>query len=226
MANIVKRISGKLGRIFLQVGTTAVVGPTSATGNSGAEVVDGISYDAYQVWTVAGAPFDPNTPPTVTVGGSGLPTAYTYDIDYLRGKLIFTPTLGASATVSISNYATPKLYAIGDSVDFSLDVAQADIDTSVQGKTWETSDAGQSKWSGSATIAYRHDQSTGNSWWLAGAGASVQNPVVLKFFPAIGKTEYWLGAARIDWGIKVDKGSMIVQSVKFKGDGSLIFAAS
>lgn len=225
MANINRRLTGRFGQIWLQIGSTAVAGPTSCNGNAAAEVIDDITYDAYQVWTnsVAGnIPMDPQTIPVVTVGGSGLPAAYTYDIDYLRGKAIFTPSLGASATVSFSTYATPKLFAVGDMEDWGIDVTTGIVDSTVAMKTWEEKMIGYKVWSGSANFFYKN-----TSWWSQAAESAGGYPAILRFYPAktVG-TEYWLGHAIVDWGIKGPKADGLKQAIKFSGTGSLIYKAS
>lgn len=224
MANITRRISGRFGQIWLQNGTTA--GSTTTTGNSGAVTVDGISYDAYQVWTVASAtyiPMDPNVVPAVTVGGSGLPASYTYEVNYLRGKFIFTPALVATATVTPTALNYPLLYAQGDTSDFNLDVTSEMIDATSQMTTWKHPIQGFREWSGSATIYYKS-----TDWWNQSPGGNTgDGPIVVRFYPAktIG-TEYWLGAAFLKWGLKVPKGGALEQSVSFQGDGPLIYVAS
>ncbi len=233
MANILRRISGKFGQILLQVGATTVASDTTS-GNATAETVDGITYDAYQVYTLATAgniPMDPNTIPTVAIAqgaGPALPPAITYDVNYLRGKIVVTPALGAANTVTPSSFAKPKMYAMSDHSEFSLDATQAMIDATPAMKNWTESTVGFHSWNGSATLYYRNDQgASGNSWWLSGAGAAQENPVVLYFYPAktIG-TEYWIGAALLDWGIKVPKGGMLEQSIKISGVGPLIYKNS
>jgi hypothetical protein len=220
-----RRITGKNGQVVLEVGSTAVAGPTATTGNAAAEVVDGISYDPYQVWTLSvggNIPQSPSTFPTVVVGGTGLPDAYTFEWVPLRGKLIFTPSLGSGATVSMSAYATPKLYAQGDTVDFDLNAPQEIVDASAQSQNWKTSASGQFGWSGKVTAHWKSTQ-----FWDASAGNVVDVPVVMKLYPAKGIfTEYWLGAARIGWGIKIPLPAMVSQDITLAGDGPLIYLAS
>lgn len=220
-----RRITGKNGQVVLEVGSTAVAGPTTCNRNVANETVDGIVYDPGQVWTLSvggNIPQSPGTFPTVTVGGTGLPDAFSYEWIPLRGKLIFTPSLPATATVSMSAYATPKLYAQGDTVDFDMTVAQDFVDASAQAQNWKTSASGQYGWTGKITAHWKATQ-----FWDASAGNSIDVPVVMKLYPAKGIfTEYWLGAARMNWGIKVPLAGMVSQDITLQGDGPLIrFAA-
>lgn len=220
-----RRLSGKNGQIWMQNGATAVAGPTSCTGNSAQETVDGIAYDAYQVWTLSTAgniPMDPQTIPVVTVGGTGLPPAYTYEWVPLRGKLIFTPTLASAATVSMSTYGTPKLYAIGDTTDFSIDAEEEVLESSAQSQNWMQYVKGMSGWKGAGTAYWK-----GTDFWSAGPGASGEFPFVARFYPAKNvATEYWLGAGYFNWGIKVEKSGVIQQTFSITGSGPLIYFAS
>lgn len=215
------RSHGKNGALWLQVGNTTVAGPTSCTGNAAIEVVDGVAYDPYQVWTLsvgANIPQDPSDDPTVVVGGTGLPTAYTYDWRPMRGKLIFTPTLGAAGTVSMSAYAIPKLYQQGDVTEFSIDTDQDLADATAMGDGWGRKVKGFPNWKGSASVFWK-----GTSFWSAGPGGNSDAPVVLRFYPnRTVTTEYWYGSAFLSWGIKVSKGDMVAQSLTFTGTDALV----
>lgn len=216
-----RRITGKNGQVVLEVGSTAVAGPTSCNRNAGNETVDGIIYEAGQVWTLSVAgniPQSPGTFPSIIVGGSGLPDSFSYEWIPLRGKLIFTPALPATATVSMSAYATPKLYAQGDTVDFDMTVAQDFIDSSAQSQGWKTSESGLYGWTGKITAHWKSTQ-----FWDSAIAFSLTYPVVMKLYPAKGIfTEYWLGAARLNWGIKVPLTAMVSQDITLQGDGPLI----
>jgi len=226
MAVITRRISGRYGQIWMQNGTTAMTDTAGASGT--ADTVDGIVYDAYQVWTLANGdgtkiPMDPSTIPTVTVGGTGAPAAYTFVLSPLRGQVIFTPALVATCTVSVSAAATPKMYAQGHSTSFGLDVKFDSQDATAQMEAWKHPLMGFREWSGSAKIFY-----ASADWWNISAGSGLSDlPKVFRFYPAkSGSTEYWLGAGFVNWGVTVDRGSVVEQAVSFIGDGPLIYKAS
>jgi hypothetical protein len=228
MAVLNRRITGRFGQIWLQGGSTTGI-TTSTTANTSAETVDGITYDAYQVWTTLDGrtpPLNPAVVPTITVGASGgpaLPLAYLLEVNYLRSKAIITPALASGNTVVFDTCAIPLMYAQGDSSEFSLDAKGEFQDASVQMSSWKHPVLGFREWSGAATIFYKN-----TDWWLQGAGGSVTDfPIVCRFYPAKGiSTEYWYGAAFLSWSLKVGTGSVIAQSVSFTGDGPLIYKAS
>jgi hypothetical protein len=224
MANITKRISGKYGQIWLQNGTMAVASQVT-TKNSVAEIVDGISYDAYSVFTISTTvpPLDEATGALLTWGGGSTPAAWTTEIDWLRGKFITTPAMGSSNTLTLGTIATCIMLPCGDSSDFSIDCKQGTADITSQMQTWEKTVATVRSWSGSATIFYK-----ATDWWLRGPGGNTtEAPTLMRFYPAKGiGTEYWYGTAFVDWGIKVPKGGALEQSVSFKGVGPLLYAAS
>lgn len=237
MANVTRRISGKQGQIWLQNGSTAVGSDTTA-GNGVAVTLDGITYDAYQVYTLqtaANIPMDPGTPPTTAPSGGTIPAAYTYDVNYLRGKIIYTPALSSGTTVSCTAFATPKVYPLSDTSDFNLDYKVEKLEAHAMMDTWKRPVLGFSEWSGSATLYYRTDVgTTGGSWWLGSGGGQsggstgpTQTGLVMRFYPAKGiSTEYWYGIGIIDWGLKVPKGGMLEQAIGITGVGPLVWVTT
>lgn len=232
---IVSRSDGKKGKLFVQVGGTAITTQLTLTANTTAYVLDGISYDAYQLyfWSASKAdtPLDPSTvvESTLVISGSGYPADYGYEIDYVRGIAIFDTVMGASAVVktaatSSTGYATPKWVSVGDTSEFNLNADLALIDGgSPQNMTWKKSALGERSWGLDGTAYFQN-----NRWWNLTGGLNDLNGLLIKAYPAYQKsTEYWIGhcmATKI--GVKVAKGNFIEQAFSFSGVGPLVKEAS
>lgn len=232
---IVSRSSGKLGKLFIQSGGTAVTTQLTLTANTTAYVLDGISYDAYQLYFWSGSkadtPLDPSTAVegTLVIGGSGYPTDYGYEIDYVRGIAIFDTPMGASATVKTATtgstgYATPKWISVGDTSDFKINVDLATLDGgSPQNQVWKKAALGERSWSLDGTAYFQN-----NRWWNLTAGLNDMSGLLVKAYPAYGKsTEYWIGhALATKFGVDVNKGAFIEQTFNFTGMGPVVKEAS
>ena len=228
MSVITQKSLGKQGAIFLQTGVTSIAAsPITCNYNATAVAVDGITYPAYSVWTAAsGAPFAASRAPALTIGGSGLPSFYSWTTNYLLGKFLFTPSLGASATVAIpsSSMDTPNMYQSGDQTEWSLDISEDYTDVTGPFQNWKSTLSGHKSWKGSATVWY-----TSTNWWLGSAAGSGgrDDAIMLKLYPAYQtSTEYWYGMAHVTWGLKVPVTGGIAQTVTFNGTDALYYAAS
>lgn len=235
MSQIVARSSGKLGKVFVQSGSTAVSTQLTLTANTTAYILDGISHDAYQLYwisnTKADTPIDPATPldGTLVISGSGYPTDYGYEVDYVRGIVMFDTVMGASAvvktaTTGTTGYGTPKFVSVGDTNDFSLSLDIESINGgSPQGFTWRKQAMGERSWSLTGNAYFQN-----NRWWNLTGGLNDLSGLLVKCYPAYGKsTEYWIGhAIAKQFGAKIQRAGFIEQSFSFEGVGPLVKEAT
>lgn len=212
---------GKYGALSIQNGTTAVAGPTALTGNSGATTLDELAYGSYEVWSGSGA-IDPGVHPTIVVAGTGYPDFYDARIDWVRNKFIFSPTLGATATVNISAYATPKMGIQADIEDWSIDTDFELADAHGQYEQWKRS-----------TVGARSFQAQFNAKWNTRAyfAQSPVNgreaPIIFRLYPSRNfSTEFYTGAGWLKWSGAAAKDKNISQACTLIGDGPLIWSAS
>lgn len=235
MSSIVARSSGKLGKIYVQNGQTTVSTQLTLTANTTASIIDGVSFDAYQLYYIsaskADTPISPATPldGTLVVSGSGYPADYGYEVDYVRGIIIFDTVMGASAVVKTAatatvGYATPTFASVGDTSKFGISEDLEHLNGgSPQGMVWKKGAIGERSWALDATAYFQ-----GSRWWNLTGGLNDLSGLLVKCFPAYGKsTEFWIGhAMATKWGVQIDKGAYIEQQLAFTGVGPLVKEAS
>lgn len=226
MSSANQRTPGKLGQLWMQQGST--VGNTTPTlvANTAAATFDGMTYAAYQVYTYnSGAVLDPSYTPTLNVSGASIPTAYTWEFSWIRGKVIFTPTLGATGVVTMQTgtWATPNILLCGDVDDFSIDEKSDVVETSGLWQGFKSLVLGLRSWSGSASIFWKNS----NYWSYSIGNPSTDAPTLLRFYPLGGSgLEYFTGYAYINWGLKVSLRDAVKQPVSFEGTGPLVYVTT
>ena len=210
------RRTGKQGQVLAQTGTIAVTGE-SLTPNATAEVVDGISYPAYSVFTATNALWVDNPVPSFTETIAIPVSQQSKLIRYELGKVIYTPALGNSDTV-VADYSYATMMVVGNLFDWKLSVKRDQVDATAFMDGYKYRIATYLDWSGSA------DEYQTNAFWF---NACTQNNFFqIKLYPDEAVTEYWVGRAIFDWDIDVTYNAVVKGAIKFTGTGAISYSTT
>ncbi len=207
------RRSGKNGQILGQMSTTAVTGE-ALTHNTVPEVIDGVTYPAYSVFTATNALWLDNPAVVLTETIASPVASQTRQIRYELGKVIYTPALGSGDTVNAA-YSYAVLMTVGNMYNWKMDVKLENVDVTAFLDGWHNRVATYRDWSGSA------DEYQTNDYWYAACTAN--NFFYVKLYPDIAVNQYWVGRAIIDWGVTTPHTGAVTGAIKFTGTGSLSY---
>ena len=214
MANA--RRSGKNGQILAQISTTAVCAET-LTPNAIPEVIDGVTYPAYSVFTAANDLWVDNPAPVLTETIAIPIAAQTKLIRYELGKVIYTPALGGSDTVD-ADYSYAVLQSIGNMYNWKCDIKLENVDVTAFLDGWHTKVSTFRDWSGSA------DEYQTNSYWFNACANN--NFFYVKLYPDQAVSEYFIGRAIVDYGLTVPHTGAVTGAIKFAGSGYLAYGTT
>ena len=207
------RRSGKNGQVYAQVSTTAVTGET-LTANATSEVVNGVTYPAYSVYTAAHPLIVDNPYPVLTETFADANTQRITQINFELGKVIVTPA-GAGGDTIVASYSYASVQPIGNMKDWKMSVKLESVDVTAFLDGWHNRVATFRDWSGSA------DEFQVNSFWF---NASTQNNFLyVKLYPDYSVTEYFIGRAIFDYDLSVPATGSVDGAIKFMGNGSLSY---
>lgn len=210
------RRTGKQGQILAQTGTVAVSAEL-LTANATPEVVDGVTYPAYSVFTATEALWVDNPVPSFTETIASPVPQQTKLIRYELGKVIYTPALGSGDTVRV-NYSYATVAAVGNIYDWKLSIKRDNVDVTAFLDGYHNRVATYLDWSGSA------DEYQTNDYWF---NACAQNNFFyIKLYPDIAVTEYWVGKAIFDYDLDVTYNAAVKGAIKFTGSGSISYSTT
>jgi len=207
------RRSGKNGQVYAQISTTAVTGE-SLTANTTSEVVNGVTYPAYTVYTAAHPLMVDNPYPVLTETFADANTQRITNINFELGKVIVTPA-GVSGDTVVASYSYALVQPIGNMHDWKLSIKLESVDVTAFLDGWHNRVATFRDWSGSA------DEYQVNNFWF---NACAQNNFLyVKLYPDYSVTEYWVGKAIFDYDLSVPFNGAVAGAIKFVGNGSLSY---
>jgi len=196
------RITGKNGKILSESSRTTVTTAQVLT--------DSGDHKTYNF--PAGHQFlDPTQPPTITVNDANPTVAFT--VDFIMGSVTFASALQVADVVKANNYTYSTLVEIGSMYNWAVDTKIDIVDVTAFQDVWHQKLSTFKGWTGSAEGYYV------SAFWF-NLFTPAKN-VYVALYPEASSTERWVGAAFVDWGIKVAKDAAVTQTIRFEGNHEL-----
>lgn len=216
------RISGKNAGIYAVASRTTLAVATAMT-DAGAHTVYSlvISASTKKYW-------NPNLPPAITLqlhgSGSFNPvSAALYTVDYINGTITFLVANNADDVIKINGIEYFTLQSIGDMFDWTLDFKLGTTDATAFQDQFATKLSNIRSWGGTASGYH-----VSSFWFDLFLGVSpsddttpVNPEVYIVFYPDVGATERFVGAATIDFNLDVKKDVAVTEKMTINGTGAV-----
>ncbi|MCM8774473.1 MAG: hypothetical protein NC820_07060 [Candidatus Omnitrophica bacterium] len=216
MAN--QRRSGKNAKILAQLSTVRISNPPEdLVPNTSPEIVDGVTYPPYSVWSGSKELWVDNPSPVLEGNFADGNTNRVFQIRYELGKVIVTPA-GASGDSLTADYYYATTMDVGNMFNWKLDIKLENVDVTAFCDGYRQRVATYRDWSGTA------DGYQTNDYWFKACAQN--NFFYVLLYPDKSIDEYWVGRAIVDWGATVPHTGAVTEAIKFTGAGSLSYKQS
>lgn len=194
------------------IGSTVIIGK-ACTPNTVQEVVEGVTYAPYAVWTAPDTKINDTYYPVPSIICADGNPGRGFLMKAIQGKVILVPEAAVGDTVDLA-YFKANLSQIADFRSWKVDVSYDNVETTAFGETYRSKAPTYRSWSGSLQQVYT-------------------NPLFFNLFnnnkfsyvrlvPNQGYNQYWEGKAILTWGINVDYNSAVLSDGKMEGVGPLV----
>lgn len=198
------RRTGKQGKILgVLTRTTLAVDTTMTTVSPFVDYT--LTAPTRQLW-------NPNKPPTIKKN-TVLVDPVNYTVDYINGKVTFLVANLVTDIIAVNLIEHMTVQEVGDLFNWTLDVKFDLADVTAFQDTFHQRLAMFRDWSGTA-----ESHQTSGFWYSAFRDVA---EFYVELFPDTGSNEHWIGAAFVDWGLKVPHAGVVDETLKFTGTGNL-----